>query len=63
MTSIEIKNKIDCNLRLIEELTDPLHFTLNKEVESLIKENIELRKNCSHKFENGSCIYCYSKEG
>lgn len=62
MTSIEIKNKIDCNLRLIEELTDPFHFVLNKKVENLIKENNELRKLCSHNYKDGICIYCYSKE-
>ena len=40
-------------------------FIFNKECCELLNELDKLTKECSHKFENGSCIYCHipEKEG
>ena len=62
MTSEEIRDKINFNNSMIEKLVDPSIFILQPEIESYLKENDELRKSCSHKFENGVCIYCGKEE-
>lgn len=59
MNNFDIKNKIEYNNRLIEQLLTPNQFTLNNTVKDLLKENEELQKQCSHEFEGGYCIYCY----
>lgn len=62
MNSIEIKNKIDENNRIIEQLIMPNQFTLNNTVAKLLKENEELQHQCKHTFEDGYCIFCYMEE-
>lgn len=58
-----IKEKIDKNNEIIQSLLQPNQFTLNNSIAALIKENAELQKQCTHKFDKGYCIYCYkSKE-
>lgn len=63
MTGPEIKAKIDANNNQISMVLNPNQFTLNKEVELLLKENVALQKKCPHKFDNGYCIFCQRKEG
>lgn len=62
MLGIDIKKKIDENNKIIEALITPNIFTLNNTVSQLLSENEKLQRQCSHKFRNGYCIYCY-KEG
>ena len=60
----EIRQHIDRKNKEMLELLTFDHFTLNKRVHELMKENHELQEKCHHKFdENGRCIYCdYEKE-
>lgn len=58
----EIKEKIDFNNMLLESILTPNKFTLNNTVADLLRENDELQKQCTHKFEDGYCIYCYKEE-
>lgn len=46
----------------IQEAFDPSTFVLNKKVETLTQELYTLRKKCTHKYENGKCIYCGKME-
>lgn len=62
MTPEEIRTKINFNNSMIEKLVDPSIFILQPKIEAYLKENDELRKICSHKFENGVCIYCGKEE-
>lgn len=63
MTGIEIKEQIDENNRIIEDVMILNKFTLNKTIATLWQENFKLQQQCEHDFEEGSCIYCYkSKE-
>jgi hypothetical protein len=62
MTGIEIKEKIAANNKRITELVDPHRFVLNEEISRLLEENRQLRAQCSHKFEDGKCIYCAQEE-
>lgn len=59
MTNLEIKQKIDENNRIIEQLLTPNQFTLNNTIGKLLKENRELQKQCQHHFVDGYCEYCY----
>lgn len=62
MTNLEIKEKIDLNNKIIEELLNPSQFTLNNTIKDLLKENDELQKQCKHLFVDGYCEYCYKEE-
>lgn len=62
MTNLEIKEKIDINNNLIEQLLNPSQFTLNNTIKDLLKENDELQKQCTHNFVDGYCEYCYMEE-
>jgi len=62
MTPEEIREKINFNNKEIAKLLDPSVFILQPEVQELLDENNELREQCSHKFENGFCIYCGKEE-
>ena len=62
MTPEEIKNQIDANNLMIKTLFNSSQFVLNSAISNLLKENNELQKQCTHKFENGKCIYCYLEE-
>lgn len=59
---LEIKKQIDFNNKLIEKSLTPNLWVLNNTIADLLKENEELQKECSHKYENGYCIYCYKQE-
>lgn len=63
MRGIEIKEQIDSNNKLIEELMRPNTFTLNNTISKLLKENADLQNQCQHDFEEGFCVYCYKEEG
>lgn len=58
----EIKEKIDANNQMIEDLMTPNTFVLNNAILNLLKENERLQEQCTHKFEKGYCIYCYKQE-
>ena len=58
MTKDEIRSKVLYNDMRIKELLDPSVFILQPEVQVLMEDNEYLRSICSHKYENGVCIYC-----
>jgi hypothetical protein len=58
MNEIDIRKKIDYNNKMIREMLNPSSFILNNNVSILLKENQELQQQCTHKFEDGFCIYC-----
>ena len=58
MNGQEIREKINENNRIIQEVMTPNVFTLNNTISVLLKENRELQNKCEHIFENGYCIYC-----
>lgn len=62
MNNFEIKQRIDQNNKVIQELLTPSSFVLNNTISELLKENEELQKQCKHEFEDGYCIYCYKEE-
>lgn len=62
MTNPEIKKAIDERYALIEEKVSVEQFVLNKEVEKLASEITELQHECTHKFVDGYCVYCYKAE-
>ena len=62
MTNLEIKQKIDENNNIIEQLVTPNKFTLNNTVFKLLEENKRLQLQCKHNFINGYCEYCYAEE-
>lgn len=62
MHNIEIKERIDSNNKLIEDLMKPNMFVLNNTIRQLLQENADLQKKCSHEFEGGYCLYCYIDE-
>ena len=62
MTNLEIKQKIDSNNELIEQLLSPNVFTLNTTIMKLLEENRKLQAQCNHNFVGGYCEYCYTEE-
>ncbi len=62
MTNLEIKQKIDENNSIIEQLVTPNKFTLNNTVAKLLEENKKLQAQCNHNFVGGYCKYCYAEE-
>ncbi len=58
MNGEQIKELILFNNKKIEELLDPSTFVLKPEVQQLLEENMRLRQECPHVFQNGECIYC-----
>lgn len=62
MKQLEIKEKIDCNNRIIQEILSLNQFTLNNTVANLLAENLKLQEECNHEFEDGYCVYCYKEE-
>jgi hypothetical protein len=58
----KIRSIIDSNNKQILELLTTDHFTLNKRVSELMRQNQLLQTQCNHKFENGRCIYCDYEE-
>lgn len=62
MTNLEIKQKIDEKNELIKIFFDPNKFILNNDVKKLLEEIEDLQKQCTHKFVDGYCEYCYIRE-
>lgn len=62
MTQLQIKEEIDKNNKLIEQLINPSEFTLNNAVRDLLARNTELQNQCQHSFVDGFCEYCYLME-
>ena len=62
MTQLQIKEEIDKNNKLIEQLINPSQFTLNNAVRELLTRNAELQGQCEHSFVEGFCEYCYLME-
>lgn len=62
MTNLEIKEKIDLNNTVIQQLLNPTEFTLNNTIRDLLLENSALQAQCTHNFVNGYCEYCYKEE-
>jgi hypothetical protein len=62
MTNLQIKEEIDRNNKLIQDILNPSEFTLNNSVRDLLKKNEELQAQCIHNFVDGYCEYCYLEE-
>lgn len=62
MTNLQIKEEIDKNNKIIEELLNPSQFTLNNAVRDLLARNAELQSQCEHSFVDGFCEYCYTMQ-
>ena len=62
MTNLEIKEEIDRNNKLIQDLLNPSEFILNNTIRDLLKANEELQAQCTHNFVDGYCEYCYIEE-
>lgn len=62
MTNLQIKEEIDRNNKLIQNILNPSEFTLNNTVRDLLKKNEELQAQCTHNFVDGYCEYCYLEE-
>ena len=62
MTQLQIKEEIDKNNKIIEELLNPSQFTLNNAVRDLLARNAELQSQCEHSFVDGFCEYCYTMQ-
>lgn len=63
MNNLEIKEKIDLNNKIIQDIMSPNVFVLNNTINELLRENEKLQAQCTHEFdENGFCIYCYKEE-
>lgn len=62
MTQLQIKEEIDKNNKIIEELLNPSQFTLNNAVRDLLARNAELQGQCEHSFVDGFCEYCYTMQ-
>lgn len=62
MTQLQIKEEIDKNNKMIEELLNPSQFTLNNAVRDLLARNAELQGQCEHSFVDGFCEYCYTMQ-
>jgi hypothetical protein len=62
MTQLQIKEEIDNNNKLIEQLINPSQFTLNNAIRDLLARNAELQNQCEHSFVEGFCEYCYLME-
>lgn len=59
---MEIKEKIDTNNKIIEQILTPNQFSLNNTIASLLIENDSLQQQCPHEFVEGYCIYCYKEK-
>ena len=62
MTGEEIRDKIIFNNQKIQSLLDPSVFVLQPEVQKYLEDNEYLKTICSHKYENGVCVYCGSQK-
>lgn len=62
VVGIDIKEQIDRNNKLIEDLLKPNQFTLNNSVAQLLLEIDALQARCPHEYHEGYCIYCYKSE-
>lgn len=62
MTGNEIREKINFNNQKIQSLIDPSIFILQPEVQKYMEDNEYLKSICPHKYENGICIYCGTKQ-
>lgn len=62
MNQVEIRQTIDKNNKMIKEFMSPNFFSLNNTVFELLQENHKLQEICSHKFEDGYCIFCDKME-
>ena len=62
MTQLQIKEEIDKNNALIEQLINPSQFILNNTDRDLLARNAELQHQCQHSFIDGFCEYCYMME-
>ena len=58
MDKNEIRKAIDINNKLIQRLMDKFDFTLNDNLNAILKTNEEIRAKCNHEFEDGICKWC-----
>lgn len=63
MNGQEIREKINENNRIIQEVMTPNVFTLNNTISELLKENRQLQSVCVHEYKDGYCIWCDLAQG
>ena len=56
MNGLEIHNRIEINNKKIQAALNK--FILTDEINTLMRENEELRFICPHEFKEGFCKYC-----
>lgn len=61
MNGNEIRERINSNNARIRAALDK--FVLTDEIQQLMKDNDNLRKQCQHHFVDGVCEYCDGFEG
>lgn len=59
---LNIKQQIDENNKIIQDLFNPNAYILNNTIAQLLKENEQLQSQCPHFFENGYCKFCYKAQ-
>lgn len=63
MTNLEIHKKIDELNTTIIKILQPNEFTLSNLIVELTSEVRALQSQCTHKFVEGYCEYCYKEKG
>lgn len=62
MNGPQIRDAIEKNNRMIQDLTAINFFTLNNTVAELLEENRRLQQQCRHLFVDGYCDFCLKEE-
>ena len=63
MTREEIHSRIQTLQQEQRKVLMESVFILNGEYAKIKDEIVALQQQCSHDFENGTCKYCFAKEG
>lgn len=61
-TGPEIRDEIAQRNEIIDTCMRVNQFVLNSAVYSVMREIMELQKECPHEFQNGKCIFCNQEE-
>ena len=62
MTNLEIHKKIDEINAMVVKLLSPNEFILSNLIVKLTAEVQSLQSQCTHKFVEGFCEYCYKEQ-
>jgi len=61
-TCEEIRDKINKNKILIQDIMGDFNFTLDNRLNKVLEENEFIRSQCKHEFINGICKWCDEEE-